>query len=32
LIYWYVDTKSVAIYSQLISCTASEVAAMIEER
>ena len=30
LIYWHVDTKSVAINSQLISCTASEVAAMIE--
>ena len=30
LIYWHVDTKSVAIHSQLISCTASEVAAMIE--
>jgi len=30
LIYWHVDKKSVAINSQLISCTASEVAAMIE--
>jgi TnpA family transposase len=30
LIYWHVDKKSVAIHSQLISCTASEVAAMIE--
>lgn len=30
LIYWHVDTKSVAIHSQLITCTASEVAAMIE--
>lgn len=30
LIYWHVDTKSVAIHSQLISCTASEVAAMVE--
>jgi hypothetical protein len=30
LIYWHVDKKSVAIHSQPISCTASEVAAMIE--
>jgi TnpA family transposase len=30
LIYWHVDTKSVAIHSPLITCTASEVAAMIE--
>ena len=30
LIYWHVDKKSVAINSQLISCTASEVAAMID--
>jgi len=30
LIYWHVDKKSVAIHSQLISCTASEVAATIE--
>ena len=30
LIYWHVDKKSVAIHSQLISCTASEVAAMFE--
>jgi len=30
LIYWHVDKKSVAINSQLLSCTASEVAAMVE--
>ncbi len=30
LIYWHVERKSVAIHSQLISCSASEVAAMIE--
>ena len=30
LIYWHVDKKSMAINSQLLSCTASEVAAMIE--
>jgi TnpA family transposase len=30
LIYWHVERKSMAIHSQLISCTASEVAAMIE--
>lgn len=30
LIYWHVDKKSVAIHSQLLSCTASEVAAMVE--
>lgn len=30
LIYWHVETKSMAIHSQLISCSASEVAAMIE--
>jgi TnpA family transposase len=30
LIYWHVDKKSVAINTQLISCTASEVAAMVE--
>lgn len=30
LIYWHVEKKSVAVHSQLISCSASEVAAMIE--
>jgi TnpA family transposase len=30
LIYWHVERKSMAIHSQLIGCTASEVAAMIE--
>ena len=30
LIYWHVERKSMAIHSQLISCSASEVAAMIE--
>lgn len=30
LIYWHVDKKSMAIHSQLLSCTASEVAAMVE--
>ena len=30
LIYWHVERKSMAIYSQLISCSASEVAATIE--
>jgi TnpA family transposase len=30
LIYWHVESKSMAIHSQLISCTASEVAAMVE--
>lgn len=30
LIYWHVERKSIAIHSQLISCTASEVAAMVE--
>lgn len=30
LIYWHVDRKSMAIHSQLINCSASEVAAMIE--
>lgn len=30
LIYWHVERKSVAIHSQLISCTASEVAAMVD--
>lgn len=30
LIYWHVERKSMAIHSQLISCTASEVAAMVE--
>lgn len=30
LIYWHVERKSLAIHSQLLTCTASEVAAMIE--
>jgi len=30
LIYWHVERKSVVIHSQLLSCTASEVAAMID--
>ena len=30
MIYWHVDTKSVCIYSQLKSCSSSEVASMIE--
>lgn len=30
LIYWHVERKSMAIHSQLLSCSASEVAAMIE--
>ena len=30
LIYWHVERKSLAIHSQLLNCTASEVAAMIE--
>jgi TnpA family transposase len=30
LIYWHVEHKSMAIHSQLINCSASEVAAMIE--
>lgn len=30
LIYWHVDKKSMVIHSQLLSCTASEVAAMVE--
>jgi TnpA family transposase len=30
MIYWHVERKSVCIYSQLKSCSASEVAAMIE--
>jgi len=30
LIYWHVEHKSMAVHSQLISCTASEVAAMVE--
>lgn len=30
LIYWHVERKSMAIHSQLISCSASEVAAMVE--
>lgn len=30
LIYWHVERKSMAVHSQLLSCSASEVAAMIE--
>jgi TnpA family transposase len=30
MIYWHVDCKSVCVYSQLRSCNASEVAAMME--
>jgi hypothetical protein len=30
MIYWHVERRSVAIYSQLTSCSASEVAAMIQ--
>lgn len=30
LIYWHVEKESLAIHSQLINCTTSEVAAMIE--
>jgi TnpA family transposase len=30
LIYWHVERKSMAIHSQLLDCTASEVAAMVE--
>ena len=30
LIYWHVERNSMAVHSQLISCTASEVAAMVE--
>jgi len=30
MIYWHVERRSVAIYSQLQSCSASEVAAMIQ--
>ncbi len=30
LIYWHVERRSMAVHSQLISCTASEVAAMVE--
>jgi len=30
LIYWHVEHRSMAVHSQLISCTASEVAAMVE--
>ena len=30
LIYWHVERKSMAIHPQLINCTASEVAAMVE--
>ncbi len=30
MIYWHVERKSVCIYSQLKSCSASEAAAMVE--
>ena len=30
LIYWHVERKSMAVHSQLICCSASEVAAMVE--
>jgi TnpA family transposase len=30
LIYWHVERNSMAVYSQLINCSASEVAAMVE--
>ncbi len=30
MIYWYVERKSVCVYSQLKACSSSEVAAMIE--
>jgi TnpA family transposase len=30
LIYWHVEKKSMGVHSQLISCAASEVAAMVE--
>jgi hypothetical protein len=30
MIYWHVERKSVCIYSQLKTCSASEVAAMLE--
>jgi TnpA family transposase len=30
LVYWHVERHSVCIYSQLKSCTSSEVAAMLE--
>ncbi len=30
LVYWHVERNSMAVYSQLISCSASEVAAMVE--
>jgi TnpA family transposase len=30
LIYWHVERRSMAIHSQLLDCTASEVAAMVE--
>jgi TnpA family transposase len=30
LIYWHVERKSMVVHSQLLSCTASEVAAMVD--
>lgn len=30
MVYWHVEKKSVCIYSQLKTCSSSEVAAMIE--
>ena len=30
LVYWHVECSSMVVHSQLISCMASEVAAMVE--
>jgi TnpA family transposase len=30
LIYWHVERKSMVVHSQLLTCTASEVAAMVD--
>jgi TnpA family transposase len=30
LIYWHIEKKSMVVHSQLLSCAASEVAAMVE--
>ena len=30
MIYWHVERKSVCVYSQLKTCSSSEVAAMME--
>lgn len=32
MIYWHVERKNVCIYSQLKSCSSSEVAAMLGEQ